>query len=151
MSGDTDAFDVRVRVSIYDAIFSGGTIPTAAAVAAMLACSPDEAAAGFRRLAERHVVVLQEGSDEILMANPFSAVPTPFQVEAGGRTYWGNCVWDALGILVMLQQDGRVATGCGDCNAAMAVMVRDGALVDSPGVGHFSVPAKRWWDNIVFT
>lgn len=85
------------------------------------------------------------------MANPFSAVPTPFQVEADGRSYWGNCVWDALGILAMLKRDGQVVTGCGDCNAAMTVTVRDGAVADSAGFAHFSVPAKHWWDNIVFT
>lgn len=150
MAADTDAFDFQVRAYVYDTIFTHGAIPTLNATAAALACTPEQVAAGFRRLAERHVFVLQEG-DEILMANPFSAVPTPFQVEAGGRTYWGNCVWDALGILAMLKQDGRVVAGCGDCNAAMALTVRDGALVDAPGIGHFSVPAKRWWDNIVFT
>jgi hypothetical protein len=148
---DTDALDIQVRASIYDAIFSDGAIPPAAAVARVLARAPDKVAAAFRRLAERHIIVLQAGSNEILMANPFSAVPTPFQVEAGGRTYWGNCVWGALGILAMLKQDRRLVTGCGDCNAAMAVTVRDGALADAPGVGHFSVPAKQWWDNIVFT
>ena len=151
MAPDTDAFDIQVRASIYDAIFTHGAIPAPGVTAAALGRDSGEVVAAFRRLAERHVLVLQEGSDEILMANPFSAVPTPFQVEAGGRTYWGNCLWDALGILAMLKQDGRVVTGCGDCNAALALAVRDGALVDSPGVGHFSVPAKRWWDNIVFT
>src|SRR5215469_13250014 len=108
MAPDTDTFDNRVRASIYDTVFTHGAIPTLDATAAALACTPEEVAASFRRLAERHIVVLQEGSDEILMANPFSAVPTPFQVEAGGRTYWGNCLWDALGILAMLKQDGRV-------------------------------------------
>jgi hypothetical protein len=151
MAADTDAFDFQVRAYVYDTIFTHGAIPTLDATATALASDPDEVATAFRRLAERHVLVLQEGSDEILMANPFSAVPTPFQVETGGRTYWSNCIWDALGILAMLKQDGRVVTCCGDCNAAMALTVRDGAPVDAPGIGHFSVPAKRWWDNIVFT
>jgi Alkylmercury lyase len=150
MSG-AESFDTQVRAFIYDAIFAHGAIPTVAATAAGLACPPGDVAAAFRRLAQGHVVVLQQGSDEILMANPFSAVPTPFQVETGGRQYWGNCVWDALGILAMLKGDGRVLASCGDCNAAMTLTVREGAVVDSPGVAHFSVPAKHWWDNIVFT
>lgn len=148
---DTESFDRQVRAYVYDAIFVSGAIPTVAAAANGLDCSPDEIAAAFRRLAQDHAVVLQQGSDEILMANPFSAVPTPFQVEADGRSYWGNCVWDALGILAMLKRDGQVVTGCGDCNAAMTVTVRGGAIADSSGVAHFSVPAKHWWDNIVFT
>jgi hypothetical protein len=37
------------------------------------------------------------------MANPFSAVPTPFLVRSGDRSWYGNCIWDALGIPAMLQ------------------------------------------------
>jgi hypothetical protein len=121
------------------------------ATAAELARPVDAVAAALRRLAQGHVLVLQPGSDEILMANPFSAVPTAFQVEADGRMYWGNCVWDALGILAMLNADGRVRTVCGDCGAALTVTVRDGAVGDAPSVAHFSVPTRHWWDNIVFT
>jgi hypothetical protein len=29
--------------------------------------------------------------------------------------------------------------------------VTDGKLVESDCVVHFSVPARRWWDDIVFT
>jgi hypothetical protein len=151
MAVDSEHFDRQVRAYVYDALFTQGAIPSVAATAAGLASPPGEVAAAFRRLAQGHVIVLQPRSDEILMANPFSAVPTPFQVEAGGRVYWGNCVWDALGILAMLKGDGRVLASCGDCNAALTLAVRDGSVVDPPGVAHFSVPAKRWWDNIVFT
>ena len=102
------------------------------------------------------MLVLQEEDQEILMANPFSAVPTPFLVEVGERSWWGNCIWDALGIGAMVKGDPRITTGCGDCNDAMVLEVRDGALHlegGEPGDGiiHFSVPARRWWDNVKFT
>lgn len=148
---NSESFDRQVRAYVYDVIFTQGALPTVAAVASSLACPPADVVAAFRRLAQGHVFVLQPESDELLMANPFSAVPTPFQVDVEGRTYWGNCVWDALGILAMLKRDGRVLASCGDCNAAMTLGVKDGAVVDSLGVAHFAVPAKRWWDNIVFT
>jgi Alkylmercury lyase len=148
---ESERFDQHVRAYVYGAILTQGAIPTVAATALGLACPPSEVAAAFRRLAQAHVLVLQPGSDEILMANPFSAVPTPFQVVAEDRIYWGNCVWDALGILAMLKRDGRIVASCGDCGSAMSLTVSDGAIVYSPGVAHFSVPAKHWWDNIVFT
>jgi hypothetical protein len=151
MDVDSASFDRQIRAYVYDAIFRQDTIPTADAIAAGLACLPGDVAAAFQRLAQGHVFVLQRDSNEILMANPFSAVPTPFQVEVERDVYWGNCVWDALGILAMLKRDGRVLASCGDCNAAMTLTVSAGVVVDSPGVAHFSVPAKRWWDNIVFT
>jgi hypothetical protein len=96
------------------------------------------------------VLVLQE-SGEILMANPFSAVPTPFIVEAGERRYWANCIWDGLGVLAMTGADGRVLASCGDCGEAMGVQVQGGDLVSPEGLIHFAVPARQWWSNIKFT
>ena len=107
----------------------------------------------FKRLKDGHILVLQEGDREILMANPFSAVPTPFIVQAGEKSWWGNCIWDAMGIAAMVRQDATVTTGCGDCNDVMRVRVEGGAarLVEGTGIVHFSVPASSWWDNIKFT
>ena len=102
-------------------------------------------------LAAGHVLVLQPERDEILMANPFSAVPTAFAGETDAHSYWGNCVWDALGILAMLGRDGRLLTSCADCGDALALEVRGGALGGDAGVAHFSIPAKHWWDDIAFT
>jgi hypothetical protein len=143
--------DIEVRAAIYDYALREGRIPLASDVSAMLEMTTPDVEAAFARLAEAHVLVLQE-SGEILMANPFSAVPTPFVVEARGRTYWGNCIWDGLGIIAMLGEDGRVVTSCPDCNEAIGVEVQGGELVSpNAGVVHFSVPAARWWDNIRYT
>ena len=58
------------------------------------------------------------------MLNPFSGVPTPYRVEAGGRSWFGNCVWDAFGIRAALGVDGHVSTACPDCGEALEVDVR---------------------------
>lgn len=102
------------------------------------------------------MLVLQPGSGEILMANPLSAVPTAFVVETEGtaesRSWYGNCIWDALGVIAMLHGDGRVLTSCGCCGESMAVSVRQGEVeARPPGIVHFAIPAKHWWDDIVFT
>ena len=151
MAAEVDAFDARVRAAVYDAIITNGAVPTCAALAATLGRAPGEIAAALHRLHAGHVLVLQPERDEILMANPFSAVPTAFTVESGTQSYWGNCVWDALGILAMLGRDGRLLTSCADCGAALTLEVRAGVLVGDMGVAHFSVPARRWWDDIAYT
>lgn len=84
------------------------------------------------------------------MANPIPAVPTPFLVRAGDRSWYGNCIWDAMGISAMLQQDAVIETSCGCCGTAMQVTVVNGSLGEAPGIAHFAVPAARWWDDIVF-
>ena len=70
---------------------------------------------------------------------------------ADGRSYHGNCVWDALGVIAMLGSDGEVETSCADCDSPLELSVRDGALAPTDTVVHFAVPAARWWEDIVFT
>ena len=144
------ALDKVVRHHVYDYVMREGPPPTIAETSSALARSPDEIRASFQRLADEHILVLQKESGEILMANPFSAVPTPFLVKVGGRSYYGNCIWDAMGIPAMLKQDAVVEASCGCCSTAMKLKITNGSLEEARGVAHFAVPAAHWWDDIVF-
>jgi hypothetical protein len=144
------ALDRVVRYYIYDFVMQEGLPPTAAQTAAALSRTPEEIKASFQRLADSHILVLQKSTGEILMANPFSAVPTPFLVKAGDRSYYGNCIWDAMGVPAMLQRDAAIESSCGCCGTAMSLKVTNGSLENAPGVAHFAIPAAHWWDDIVF-
>jgi Alkylmercury lyase len=149
-----DDFNNRVRVRLYELFVESGRCPSRAEVAADLGCSGREVADSLQELAAAHMLVLQPGG-EVLMANPLSAVPTPFVVETteptGRRSWHGNCIWDALGVIAMRQGNGRVLTSCGCCGESMTVSVHDGEVsCHPPGTVHFAIPAKRWWDDIVF-
>ena len=109
----------------------------------------DDVLAGWRRLHDAHALVLD--GDEIRMANPFSAVPTPYRVEANGRSWYGNCAWDAFGIPAALHVDGHVSSACPDCGEAIEIDIRDERPVPNDYVFHIAVPAAHWWDDIVFT
>jgi hypothetical protein len=93
----------------------------------------------YRRLEQARVIVLAPGTLNVWMANPLSAVPTSFRVETQLGSFWGNCVWDALGIPAMLGADGRVATSCPDCGEPIALEIRDGELAPVDAVIHFAV------------
>jgi len=112
---------------------------------------PGEVTAGWRRLHAEHALVLGPGADEPRMLNPFSAVPTAFRVEAGGRSFYANCAWDAFGVCAALAADGRIETSCPDCGEPLGLDVRDGLPTRDDLVFHCLVPARRWWDDIVFT
>jgi len=147
-----EVLDGRVRLKVFERLLSAGRAPTAAETAADLGISLQEAAAAYGRLGESHRLVLRPGTTEIVMANPLSAVPTPFAVEVDGRSHLGNCIWDALGVIAMLGDSGRVVTTCGDgCGEPMQVTIQGGAPVDPRGIIHFQVPRAKWWDDIVFT
>jgi hypothetical protein len=106
---------------------------------------------GWRRLHEAHAVVLNPATDELRMANPFSAVPTAYRVRARDRWWYANCAWDAFGILAALDVDGVIESSCPDCGEAYAVEVVDRSPTPDDLLFHCLVPAERWWADIVFT
>ena len=147
----TEAFDRDVRLFAYRHFLEQGVPPTVAQTAAALGSSPEEAEAAFRRLEAARVLVLAPGTLNIWMANPLSAFPTPFRVATARGSWWGTCIWDALGIPAMLGEDATVSTSCADCSEPLELRVAGGALEAAEGVAHFAVPARRWWDNIGYT
>jgi hypothetical protein len=138
-----DDRDVELRNRIYAWFVEHGRAPSAADVGA-----DDEA---LRRLHETHALVLEPDTRQIRMLNPFSAVPTAYRVEAGGRSWFGNCVWDAFGIPAALGVDGHVSTTCLACGEALEAGLVDGRIEPDDLVAHILLPARRWWDDIVFT
>jgi alkylmercury lyase len=147
----TAELDNRVRVHVYEAFVAEGRPPEPAATAQALDLEPEEAEAAYARLAEARVFILAPNTTQIWAVNPLCATPSAFPVEAGGRHWYGICIWDALGIPAMLGTDGTVTTPCPDCGDQLTFEVRDGQLVPVEAVVHFAVPARRWWENIAFT
>jgi hypothetical protein len=108
--------------------------------------APDELAA----LAEAHAAVL-DSAGRIEFANPFAVGPTDFVVRTLARRWFATCVWDGLGILALLGEDGHVETHCPDCDGPLELVVRDGGLQPTDAIVHFLVPASHWYDDLRFT
>ena len=148
-SGDVDAFDRAVRLGVYRTVVTGTRPPAAEELAAELDVSVVDVEDSLRRLADAHVFVLHPETSSIWMAAPFSGIPTPFEVSVGDRSYFANCIWDALGIPACLHADARIDTSCPECSEPMELEVHDGALREpADGVLHFAIPAARWWEDI---
>jgi hypothetical protein len=145
--------DAEIRHHVYRTIAESGSPPRSEEVAAALGRTPEEVREAFRRLREKKLLFLAAESGEIVMAPPFSAVPTPFHVRVGDRTYFANCVWDAYGVAAALGADADVAASCACCGEPMTLAVRGGVPVAPPGgaVAHFAVPAAQWWEDLTYT
>lgn len=146
----SDALDYKARQLVYSELISKCSAPSVATAAAALGVCLMEMQASFQRLAAGRIIILQT-NDEIMAANPFANVPTTFVVEAGQRRWSALCIWDALGIPAMLKADALISTACGDCNDRIELRVHNNELQNNEVVVHFAVPAKHWWDNIVFS
>jgi hypothetical protein len=146
-----DDDDVALRNATYRLLVRLGRVPDAGEVAVHTDRTAADVRAGWARLHRAHALVLDEGGGAIRMANPFSGVATPHRVLADGRWWYANCAWDAFGICAALHVDGRIESSCPDCGGPIDVGVRGGEPDRTDLLFHCLVPARAWWDDIVFT
>lgn len=145
-----DDADLRVRNSTYRLFAEFGRAPQPDEVASAEGIDRADVSASWRRLHDMHALVL-DPDGEILMANPFSAAPTRHRVVAGGKDWFANCAWDAVGVCAALGTDGDIATSCPHCDEPIELSIRNQQPSDSSLLFHCLVPAASWWDNIAFT
>lgn len=143
--------ETTVKLHVYDAVAATARMPRVAEIAAHLGMRQDEVRDAFRGLRQKRLLALEPADGEILMAPPFSAVPTQHRTLIGGRAYFANCIWDAFGIAAALHADADIETECGDCGESIGFAVRGGAPEPADAVMHYAVPAAKWWDDIVYT
>ena len=146
-----DDDDVALRNLTYRMFVDLGRAPSLLEVATMSKMDVNASAAGWQRLHDGHAIVLHSGTSELRMVNPFAAQPTAYRVQAAGRSWFANCAWDAFGICAALDVDGRIETICADCGTEITVEVRDRHPDDKSLMFHCLVPARQWWDDIVFS
>ncbi len=146
-----------VRVAIYRSFIDTGRPPMPIDLAAELGAPLRDVEEAIRSLAEADVLELIPGTSFVWLAHPFSAAAAPFRVTADDRVWDAICIWDALGIIAMLGDEGsergQVQTWCPDCGEPLALDVEDGevAVRNGDALLHFAVPAMHWWDDIGFS
>ena len=148
----TDELDTQVKQAIYSITADTAAIPNATAVAVKMNLSEAETLAAFARLHSKRLLVPEPGdSSRIRMAPPFSGIPTAFPVEARGKRYFANCVWDAFGIAAALRSDAIIPASDGQTGEPLTLEVKNQRPIPRPYLAHFAVPAAKWWEDIVFT
>jgi hypothetical protein len=144
--------DTKVKLAIYEITAETGRVPNSAQVSRKIDIDEDEVIAAFARLHAKRLLLPESGDPRrIRMTPPFSGVPTKFPVEANGKQYYANCVWDAYGIAAALHCDAISRASDAHTGESLILEVKNGAPVLEPYVVHFAVPAAHWWDDLVFT
>src|SRR3954468_4008250 len=126
-----DTLPRDVRLHVFREAADSGRVPQPPQIAAALGRSRADVEQALRTLAKAKVLILAPNDGNIWAANPFCAVPSGIRVVAGGKRYWGICIWDALGIAAAVGSDAVISAPCGDCGEAMTLEVRDGQLMQS--------------------
>jgi Alkylmercury lyase len=146
-----DELDLGVRNFLYRRFVEAGRAPSVDEAGAELGLSPDETEGALRRLHAAHALVLERDALEIRMLNPFSCVPSAWRVHAAGHNWYSNCAWDSFGVCAALRSDGRIESSCADCGEPIGVTVEGRRAIPDELLYHVLVPARHWWDDIVFT
>jgi hypothetical protein len=141
----------EIRAFVYQHFAETTLPPRVEVTAARFALSHQEAASAYDELHQRHALYLKSGAHEILMANPFSGVETPFRVTANGKTYFANCAWDSLGIPAAMHTCAEIETVCAQSGEPIRLRVRDGQIGSADALVHFLVPFRQWYDDLLST
>jgi len=143
-----------VRKFVFDHLFEHTTAPPLEEVMQRFGLSRKEAFSVFRELEADHHILLVPGTQRILMANPYSAVSTPFRVHIGSKRYFANCAWDTVALHVMLGEDARVESFCHHCAEPIGISLSKGRPKSSKPASpliFLSMPVARWYENLINT
>ncbi len=144
--------DTKIKLAIYAFIAETGRVPNSSELSRKIDTEENEILEGFKTLHAKRLLLPEPGDPaRIRMAPPFSGIPTKFPVEANGKQYYANCVWDAYGIAAALHCDAICHAADGHTAERLVLEIKNGAPVLKPYVAHFVVPAAHWWDDLVFT
>ncbi len=143
--------DLLIRYEIYRFFADECRAPSAEEVAALVDLSTDEVKLAFKRLHERHMIFLDAETDNIRMANPFSAIATNYRVRAAGKTWWANCAWDTMGIAAALNLDAEIEATHPTDSQQLSLSVVQGDITNRDLVVYFPLPCRKWYDDLVFT
>ena len=141
-----------VRTFVYAWFAEHALPPSQEEIARHFNLTEAEAGEALTLLHEKHALLLEPGTVNVRLANPFSAIPTPYVVETRNRRYWANCAWDSFGIVAALQEsDASIHSLCTYSGDPLDLSVTNGQVRNTAAVVHFLVPFRHWYDDLVFT
>lgn len=148
-----DSVARSVRQFVYEFLRETSSPPVLEQVMRRFALTRAEARAAFDEIQHHKQIVLLPGTERILMAHPFSAIPTPYRVTAeDGRTYFANCSWDSIAIHVALGIDVRIDSFCHQGGETIVIELAHETVKSVQPEGtmvYLALPAARWWQDII--
>ena len=143
--------ETQVKLAIFRHFASTGFRPSLEDMSGLTGLDTESVLGAYSRLRALRVLVLEADGSSIRMAPPFSGVPTQHIVRSGGKQYYANCAWDALGVIAALHQPGEVHSQCAQSGEQLRLVVNLDGPEPSDWLFHCLVPAAKWWENIVCT
>ncbi len=141
----------KIREFVYRHFAETTRPPSVNKTASHFRLTHEEAASAYEELHQRHALFLNPETHDILMANPFSGVETPFKVHANNKTYFANCAWDSLGFLVVVPVATEIDSACAQSGEPIYLTVSNQQVQGRDALVHLLIPFKDWYNDIPFT
>lgn len=142
---------IALRQFVYEDILAEGVPPSSARIAARFKVPQPDALRALAELKIGKTVLVHPVTGEIWMAGPFSSVPTAYVVERDARQWWANCIWDLLGVAVLVGQPVQLHASCVGSGEPFVADLDPARGIASDWVAHFLLPAREWYTDIGFT
>jgi len=112
----------------------------------------------LERIDSEHLAVkLPFSKNSILLANPFSNIPTSHCAVVNGTnspTYYRNCPWDLFGIHFALSKPITATTHCYQTGQHISMKFENYKLVGKVPdsiLFLFTIPVSKWYQNLIST
>lgn len=102
----------------------------------------------LKGLEQSHSLVCHPGTSKPWVVSPFTLSPTATWVQAGKRGWWAPCMWCALGIAALVQDDVVIHCRIAGKAEDIDLHVHGGNVRENDIIVHFPVPARNAWDNV---
>jgi len=147
-----DALIWSVRTFIFETFVATTRAPQLTEIMQAFNLSTEQATDVLFALHEKHAIFLDPGTIDIRIANPFSAIPTPFLVDVNDKTYTANCAWDCFGVVAALHaKEALIHSVCTQSAMPVHMEIHQGQVVPTSTLIHVLVPFQQWYDDMVFT
>jgi hypothetical protein len=141
----------KIRYQVNRFIFDNGFAPSVTQLADLLALPTAEIETGLTALANNHAIVLHPNSFDIWVAHPFALFPTLFWVKTDDQQWWGNCPWCSMGVASLTKKDTEIFTKLKGQQDPLKIEIINNKVVQKNYVVHFPIPARQFWDNVIYT
>ncbi|OJJ14594.1 hypothetical protein BKI52_41915 [marine bacterium AO1-C] len=145
-------FPEKIRYHINQFIFDQGFAPSPTQLAKLSHSSEEEVKVALDHLVEKHTLVLHPNSFKIWVAHPFALFPTLFWVTSDDKSWYSNCTWCSFGIAALCQpKDVQIHTKLSGEKEAATIHIVNGEVQEKDWLVHFPIPAKKFWNNVIYT
>lgn len=145
---DQRTLQAAIHHQLIRGLIDDGFTPDIIKLKRLVAAEPASIAEAFKGLEESHSIVFHPGTTSPWVIHPFSLSPTATWVQSDKRGWWAPCMWCALGIAALVDDDVVIHCRIGGEAEDIDLHVHGGNVRESDIVTHFSVPLRNAWDNV---